>query len=951
VSVVSGSPEPALLTSSNGESHAVWQGVRITAVSDLSQSQELRAGSSQERLRQAMAEDVNYLHSQLVPGQGSCLELRFVSDPVARRIDAAVLGLVVLPTSPAAVEAARGQAVRLAQMPANLTAEPILDAGEVHRLLQPFVPHPAGSVELRKRHLIGAPQRPDARVLYYFAVQPLAPRPNWWGQVFDALLALPQPVAISIGLVPVWVSEAFSASLDRVATEFARLSQPANAVLGPLTGAQVQLTPDTFAVHAHLLFADAARRYRHAAFRFRVSLASPAPLGDGVAHLVGALVAPGAEFDSTTYLDRQAVGNGYVVVRPRQEDEVAQFRRNFATLEHGRWGLRELWQARDRPPAMMRDLTELVDPTEASAAFRLPAAPAGHLPGFVVRHPGVHSEVRWVDDGSSIDLGQQVIGSSAAGGRVGVSLAELTRHVLLAGTTGSGKTNTALHLVEQLWRRHRVPVLVIEPVNSALDDYRWLATLDGFDDLVVLTVGNERVAPLRLNPFQVPRRVTVGAHASGLLSCFDAAFGLWDPLPSIYQRALRLTYASKEWAAHDVAEGSPSEDWPTLDDFVAAMRTVTDGLDYAGETRSNILAASRLRAESMREGMCASTLACRASYPVESLLSRPVVVELALVADNQKEQALVTALLLQVMTEHYKATRPGGGLRHVTVVEEAHRLLGKPPAATGTNEGDARGRAAEAFANTLAENRKYGEGLVVVEQDPSKLITDAVKNTGCKIMHRLPGQDDRDVLGAAMGLSADQASYAGRLEPMTSLVHHDGLTHAALVRVPDVRARAATALGVKRAPLAADGDLRERFVRFAAHEPQVDAAVAPYAECAGCRSRCLFRSRSETIAAGMLAGSVRDAVRVYSPQADPRAKAQWWAGLHASVARAVAGHGRRRPSEGLKDQEACAFMHVMRALYENDFGPWVDRFRTTMTTTPPEAVSGTAAPPALDGPA
>ncbi len=34
----------------------------------------------------------------------------------------------------------------------------------------------------------------------------------------------------------------------------------------------------------------------------------------------------------------------------------------------------------------------------------------------------------------------------------------------------------------------------------------------------------------------------VGEHMANLLACFKAAFGLFEPLPSIYQDALNLTY-------------------------------------------------------------------------------------------------------------------------------------------------------------------------------------------------------------------------------------------------------------------------------------------------------------------------------------------------------------------------------------------------------------------------
>ena len=42
------------------------------------------------------------------------------------------------------------------------------------------------------------------------------------------------------------------------------------------------------------------------------------------------------------------------------------------------------------------------------------------------------------------------------------------------------------------------------------------------------------------------------------------------------------------------------------------------------------------------------------------------------------------------------------------------------------------------FADLLAEVRAYGEGLVIAEQIPAKLIPDAIKNTAVKIVHRLP---------------------------------------------------------------------------------------------------------------------------------------------------------------------------------------------------------------------
>ena len=46
----------------------------------------------------------------------------------------------------------------------------------------------------------------------------------------------------------------------------------------------------------------------------------------------------------------------------------------------------------------------------------------------------------------------------------------------------------------------------------------------------------------------------------------------------------------------------------------------------------------------------------------------------------------------------------------------------------------------ELFASLLAEIRAYGEGVIVVEQIPSKISADVIKNTALKVMHRLPAQ-------------------------------------------------------------------------------------------------------------------------------------------------------------------------------------------------------------------
>ena len=113
--------------------------------------------------------------------------------------------------------------------------------------------------------------------------------------------------------------------------------------------------------------------------------------------------------------------------------------------------------------------------------------------------------------------------------------------------------------------------------------------------------------------------------------------------------------------------------------------------------------------------------------------------------------------------------------------EEAHRLLRQPRGQAG----GAAAHAVEMFAGLLAEIRAYGEGLIIAEQIPAKLIPDVIKNTAVKIVHRLPAADDREAVGATMNLTEDQSAYLVTLVPGEAAVFTDGMDYPLLARMPD----------------------------------------------------------------------------------------------------------------------------------------------------------------------
>ena len=923
-----------VLTAVAGDVTYAWCGVDVTSATDLTETTEYNALSEAERYAKALDADMGYL-TGILAGPGCAVELRWLHDPRQLTLRLAVLARTVGPDPASATAAAIAIRDRLEHTPGHVVSAPITDAADLHGVLVPFAPHARGLAGVAKRCVMAEPQRSDSRWASYFAVQPLTLQAGSWQPLLEGLRQRTERTLLSVGLEPWPLGSGHIAALTEMATEYARLGEPFQFQQGGLNPRVVAFVADGFASEAGSIFEDVARRYRGPTYRFRITISSEGPVDDdGFAQLVAATISPSADTDGRgdSYLDRARTGVHAQVQRPRPH-EVAVVTHNLATLSFGRWGGDPLvWEGPQAPASWLRDVTEVVDITEACAAFRLPAAVTGGLPGFSVTAPGVSGFSDYRPEGPALTLGDRLVGRRTHG-QVLMARADLPKHAFICGTTGQGKTNTVLNLTRQLWLDHRVPFLVIEPVNSDRDDYRRLVEDGGMEDLIVLTAADERAVPFRLNPFEVPAGLMPRTHIATLLSAFDAAFGLWDPLPIVYRRALTELYRNAGFILDEVVEDRPAGGWPTLGAFVRAIGEAVETFDFQGDIGANIRASSVGRAESLVEGAPALVLDCDNGYPIAELLARPTVLELARLSENPKEQALVMALVLSAMTSHYKASFLEGGLRHVTVIEEAHRLLQATSTSGGDHrEGDARERAAEMFANSLAENRKYGEALVIVEQVPAKLVADAVKNTNLKVMHRLPGEDDRQLVGETMRFTPDQERHASNLRPGQAYASHDALDRAALMVVAPYDGP----------PLPPTAAIRRRADDVRRTTPSVASAVAPYTECSGCPAPCAYRSRAISVAGPRHVAETKAAIGAREGM-DADARGAWWDGM----VRAVEAMQPLGPGAGGAERAgelACRFVHLMRRAYPTPQPDWIERFRTEVERVPPSA------PATADGP-
>ena len=888
-------PPPALWPSGGGRQAAnAYFAVTIDAAVNLREAREYQDLPHDQRLSRALEEQHGLLNQFSDPVLNLALDLRIIASP-GSPLTVAIVGRA-WGADPAEVTArAQRLASQLqASLPRHVDGTVVPGEAAIGALLQPFGPG-VDSALITRRELIGTPARPDAFSDYYFSVVPFTWVASDWGNVYSALQACPGPVALSVAVLPLAVPPEFAQELRDRTSYYGRLAREDEKPGGLYQGPR-KLAPDAFAVDAEQAFGDFARRLEQRAFALRIQLSAPGRLPPGIVETVAAAISPGDPAGGS-YLERDRAGSAYEVRRPATETERQLAEWNLHAIDVAMLpGRPEIWRRPNPPLPALQMLSVIGDARDASCAFRLPVAVEGVVPGFKVRRGQFGQREAIRQAGPAIRIGA----APGSDSPVELSVQSLTRHALVVGSTGSGKTTTVLEIVRQLWAEHRVPFLVIEPVNSDADDYRKLALEPGFEALEIVTVGDEGGRPLRFNPFEVPRGVLVGEHMANLLACFKAAFGLWEPLPSIYSEALTLTYlragflASERPAAVPLTPGPAARPrrWPTVVEFLRAMREVTKDLGYAGEVKSNIEAASIRRAQQLVHGVTASAFLTSLPNDIGGLLDHPVIVELKALGSGD-EQALVMALLLTGVTEYYQATRGASAdLVHVTVVEEAHRLLARQQGGKSAEDAQAKEKAAEAFANTLAENRKYGEGVIIAEQLPTKLVPDAVKNTNLKILHRLTAEDDRRYVGETMGFDEPQLKFATRLRVGEALAYSDELPEAQHVAVTP-RLQAAPGSELPAAPR---------------------RAAPPFPACELCRARCQYRGAGLAMVGDpVIVGKVRNWVAALETRGlpAPELTARWEALLRGLRAHVATFPALPAAGPGHDDAAFCLFLHAM----------------------------------------
>ena len=377
-------------------------------------------------------------------------------------------------------------------------------------------------------------------------------------------------------------------------------------------------------------------------------------------------------------------------------------------------------------------------------------------------------------DADCIRFGKLLYGGSVTEIGYDLPLNVLSRHTLLSGINGTGKTNTVQAILSGLGGR--IPFLIIEPAKTEYVDWAVNYNLEHpASPIDIYMPGCKRyrggLVPksLRLNPFELvwldkSLEPNVLAHIDRLKSTFAAAFPMYDILPVLMEDLIYTIYQNKttDWLGSEPLFGVTR--YPTLNGMSVSVDKVIDNCHYEERIASNMKACLNTRINSLKRGWRGEMLNCACSTGWHDLFDRPCVINLSYVGDDV-DKAFLMALILQFLYEYCQAKAELGlvdfnsnGCCHLTVIEEAHRVM-----ARCDNPELPQSKSAMMFSNMLSEIRAYGEGMLLVDQVPTRLIPDAIKNTNTKITHRLVSEDDCRAIAESMGLGKEQRMVIPKL--------------------------------------------------------------------------------------------------------------------------------------------------------------------------------------------
>ena len=315
-----------------------------------------------------------------------------------------------------------------------------------------------------------------------------------------------------------------------------------------------------------------------------------------------------------------------------------------------------------------------------------------------------------------------------------LSLRDLNRHAGIFGSTGSGKTTLALNLLAQLHKRS-IPFLVFDWEAS----YRTLAKeLPGVE---VYTLGRDDLNPLFLNILTVPEGISEEEYAKSLISLFASDYLSGHGSDSMLLKYLMQTYQEYEQPTFEVFKQI------VLKDLNRDMR----GRQMLWkQTVGRII-------EFLSYGSIAKVIGTNKHFPADKLFNRQIILEFGNLKSPSDRKFLIHLILnwLSLHLSHRGIEHEQ--LKQMLLFEEFHNITLKE-------------KEDNLVSNLFRESRKYGLGLVAIDQTPSEIPNSVFANMNTKVSFSLSTAQDVSAISKAMNMPPETRHFLGRLQTGQAII-------------------------------------------------------------------------------------------------------------------------------------------------------------------------------------
>ena len=330
----------------------------------------------------------------------------------------------------------------------------------------------------------------------------------------------------------------------------------------------------------------------------------------------------------------------------------------------------------------------------------------------------------------------------------------LKEHILVAGRSGSGKTNLSFMLMSGIMGRG-IKVLALDWKRG----YRDL--LDLYPKLRVYTVGRD-IAPLRFNPLIPPKGCEPHIWIKLIVDVIASAYLGGEGVISLLVAGLDHLY--REAGIFD----QQNTYWPTVKDLLAWLRSTK----LKGRAAMWQASAERILL-AMTYGEFGAVLNTNDNSHIAELLDHHVILEMDGLSSSSDKVMFSEAMTLYLY--RYRLARgPQAKLTNMIILEEAHNLLLKKSSESRES----------VLETSIRMIRQYGMGYVFVDQSASLLSQVAFANSYATIALSQKLRSDVQTISGAMNLADDQKQALNTLPVGTAVVRlADEYPEAFLVKI------------------------------------------------------------------------------------------------------------------------------------------------------------------------